>query len=60
MATIWVYAEIDKGTPPAPTLGTLECLTKARALADRVEAVALAPDAGGAVPELGEYGAQTV
>jgi electron transfer flavoprotein alpha subunit len=57
MATIWVYGEIDKGRP---TPGTLECLTKARALADRVEAVVLAPDAGGAVPALGEYGAQTV
>jgi len=57
MATIWVYGELANGRP---TPGTLECLTKARALTDRVEAVVLAPEGAGAVAELGEYGAQTV
>ena len=57
MATIWVYGEIAKGRA---TPATLECLTKARTLAGDVAAVVLAPDAGDAVTDLADYGAQTV
>lgn len=61
MATIWVYADIDDAqAPPAPAQATFECLTKARALADRVEAVALGPGATGSAAALGAYGAAAV
>jgi electron transfer flavoprotein alpha subunit len=57
MAVIWVYAELDQGRP---TAGTLECLTKARSLADQVDAVVLAPGASTTGELLGAYGAHTV
>ena len=61
MATIWVYAELDERQPtPTPTPATLECLTKARSLADRVEAVALGPRASETAAALGAYGAAAV
>ncbi len=57
MALVWVYAELGpEGVHPA----ALELLTRARALADRVEAVALGPGATGAAGVLGSYGAATV
>ena len=56
MAKIWVYAEVDNGTPDS---AALEILTKARDLGD-VEAVALGPGATEAATKLGEYGAATV
>jgi len=54
---IWVFAELGSDGP-APS--ALELLTKARALGDTVEAVALGPGAAGAAEALGAYGAQTV
>jgi electron transfer flavoprotein alpha subunit len=57
MPTIWVYAEVG---PDGPTSASLELLTKARELADTVEAVALGPGATAAAAELGTYGAGTV
>jgi electron transfer flavoprotein alpha subunit len=56
VATAWVYAETVSGDV-SPT--TLELLTKARALADDVAAVALGPGAADAAPALGEHGAAT-
>jgi electron transfer flavoprotein alpha subunit len=55
MATVWVYADVRPGTVEA---SALELLTKARSLADTVEAVALGPGATEAAGTLGEYGAQ--
>src|SRR3990172_2739280 len=54
---MWVYAEVGPGGvhPSA-----FELLTKARSLADAVEAVALGPGASDAAAALGEYGARTV
>ena len=57
MATIWVYAEIE---PEGPSPTALELLTKARSLADTVEAVALGPGAAVAAPVLGDHGASRV
>ncbi len=57
MAKVWVYADVAGGEPQP---GALELLTKARDLADTVEAVALGPGATEAAPKLGEYGAQRV
>jgi electron transfer flavoprotein alpha subunit len=58
VATVWVYAEVDKdGRPAAPAL---EILTKARDLGDTVAAVALGSGAKEAAQALGEHGATTV
>jgi electron transfer flavoprotein alpha subunit len=58
VATVWVYAEVDKdGRPAAPAL---EILTKARDLGDTVTAVALGSGAKEAAQALGEHGATTV
>ncbi len=57
MTTAWVYAEIGTG---GPRTSALELLTKARAFADVVAAVALGPGATGAADELGAHGAGTV
>ncbi len=54
---IWVFAEVAGGKP-APV--ALELLTRARALAGTVEAVAFAPDAADAAAELGAHGATTL
>lgn len=57
MATVWVYVDVAPGfVSPA----TFELLTKARSLADTVEAVALGPGASDAASALGAYGARTV
>src|SRR5947207_11467068 len=55
MAKVWVYADVRPGKVDA---SALELLTKARALGDTVEAVALGPGATEAAGTLGEYGAQ--
>ena len=57
MTTIWVYADV---TPEGPHTAALELLTKARALGDTVEAVALGPGATAAAAELGAHGATRV
>ncbi len=56
MGRIWVFAETVDGVPLSVVL---ELLTKARSLGE-VDAVALGPRAGEAVPVLGWYGAQRV
>lgn len=56
MATIWVFAELDRGAL-AP-IG-LELLTRARELGD-VTAIALGPGAGAVAPALGRHGAARV
>lgn len=57
MPSVYVYAEIDAGVP---TSATLECLTRARSLADQVCAIALGPGATAAAGVLGTYGATAV
>ena len=57
VSKIWVFAESD-GDKPASA--TLEILTKARELADTVEAVYVGGNADALAPALGEYGATTV
>ena len=57
MTRVWVYAEVG---PDGPSGTALELLTKARGLADIVEAVALGPGAADAVMDLGAHGASTV
>ncbi|MGH2529880.1 MAG: electron transfer flavoprotein subunit alpha/FixB family protein [Actinomycetota bacterium] len=57
MPKVWVYAEVGPGGVHA---SAFELLTKARSLADAVEAVALGPGASDAAAALGEYGARTV
>ena len=57
MATVWVYAEVR---PEGPSASSLELLTKAREIGDRVAAVALGPGATEAAAALGEPGASTV
>ncbi len=57
MTKLWVHAELQGGKPIAPTF---ELLTKARAVADEVEAVALGAGASDAVDELGRFGASRV
>jgi electron transfer flavoprotein alpha subunit len=57
VATVWVYADV---APAGPSSTALELLTKARSLADTVEAVALGPGATDAAAALGEHGAQVV
>jgi len=54
---VWVFAEIAEGRP-VPV--SLELLTGARSLGGTVEAVAFAPDAEQAAPELGAHGATTL
>ncbi|HZP31579.1 MAG TPA: electron transfer flavoprotein subunit alpha/FixB family protein [Acidimicrobiia bacterium] len=54
---VWVYAEAE-GDKPATS--TLELLTKAREIADTVEAVYVGPNAEALAGPLGEYGATTV
>jgi electron transfer flavoprotein alpha subunit len=54
MAKVWVYAEVRPGKVEP---SALELLTKARSIADEVEAVALGPGATDAAGTLGEYGA---
>jgi electron transfer flavoprotein alpha subunit len=58
VTTIWVYADLDANQQVAQA--ALEILTKARDLADTVEAVALGAGATEAAKALGEYGAQKV
>jgi electron transfer flavoprotein alpha subunit len=58
VATVWVYADLDANQQVAQA--ALEILTKARDLADTVEAVALGAGATEAAKALGEYGAQKV
>lgn len=53
VSNIWVFAQVAND---APTTGTLELLTKARALGDSVTAF-VAGDVAGATAALGEYGA---
>ncbi len=57
MSKVWVYADVG---PAGPTAATLELLTKARALGDTVETVALGAGATEAATALGTYGAGTV
>ncbi len=54
MAKVWVFAEVRPGKVEP---SALELLTKARSIADQVEAVALGPGASDAAGTLGEYGA---
>jgi electron transfer flavoprotein alpha subunit len=54
---IWVFAESEGDKP---TTATLELLTKARELADTVEAVYVGSDAAAIAPQLGEYGVAKV
>jgi electron transfer flavoprotein alpha subunit len=54
---VWIYADV---APSGPSASALELLTKARSLADTVEAVALGPGATQAAGPLGEHGAQVV
>jgi electron transfer flavoprotein alpha subunit len=57
LSTIWVHAEMggDK-----PSTITLELITKARSLADKVEAFYAGDDADAVAPELGKYGVSKV
>src|SRR5690349_24604407 len=57
VSKIWVFAESD-GDKPASA--TLEILTKARELADTVEAVYVGSNADALAAGLGEHGATTV
>src|SRR5262245_29388770 len=57
LSKIWVFAEAD-GDKPSTT--TLELLTKARELADSVEAVYVGTNAESLAASLGEHGATTV
>lgn len=54
VAKIWVYAEADGDKV---TTATLEMLTKARELADTVEAIYAGSGAGAIAAKVGEYGA---
>jgi electron transfer flavoprotein alpha subunit len=58
VTSVWVYADLDANQQVAQA--ALEILTKARDLADTVEAVALGAGATEAAKALGEYGAQKV
>ena len=57
VSKIWVFAEADGDKP---TSATLEILTKARELADTVEAVYVGTDADAQAGGLGEHGATKV
>jgi electron transfer flavoprotein alpha subunit len=54
---VWVYAEAEEGKVSTPTL---ELLTKAREIADTVEAVYVGGDGDAVASQLGEYGATKV
>lgn len=54
--SVWVFAQVQGG---APTTGTLELLTKARALSSNVAAF-VGGDASAVASTLGEYGATKV
>jgi electron transfer flavoprotein alpha subunit len=54
---VWVYAEAEGDKP---TSATLELLSKAREVADTVEAVYIGANADTIAPQLGEYGAAKV
>jgi electron transfer flavoprotein alpha subunit len=54
---VWVFAESEEGVPAS---ATLEMLTKAREIADVVEAVYAGDDASAIAGPLGEHGATTV
>ena len=54
---IWVFAESEGDKP---TTATLELLTKAREIADTVEAVYVGKNGDAIAPQLGEYGAAKV
>ena len=55
--TIWVHAEMG---PDKPSSITLELLTKARSLADKVEAFYAGDNAEAVAAELGQYGVSTL
>ncbi|CAA9247998.1 MAG: Electron transfer flavoprotein, alpha subunit [uncultured Acidimicrobiales bacterium] len=55
--TIWVHAEVGADKPSSITL---ELLTKARSLADKVEAFYAGENAEAVAAELGQYGVSTV
>ena len=55
--TIWVHAEMG---PDKPSSITLELLTKARSLADKVEAFYAGDNAEAVAAELGPYGVSTL
>jgi electron transfer flavoprotein alpha subunit len=55
---VWVFADVSAGGAVDPS--TLALLTRARAIADEVAAVALGPGATAAGTVLGEYGATRV
>ncbi len=57
LSKVWVYAEASEGKP---TTLTLELLTKARELADSVEAFYAGADAAAVAPALGAHGAAKV
>jgi electron transfer flavoprotein alpha subunit len=57
LSTIWVYAEAADGKVSSTTL---ELLTKARSIADNVEAVYAGADADAIAPQLGAHGATKV
>ena len=57
VSKIWVFAEADGDKP---TSATLEMLTKARELADTVEAVYVGGNADALAAGLGEHGATKV
>ena len=57
LSTIWVYAEATDGKV---TSTTLELLTKARSIADNVEAVYAGADADAIAAQLGAHGATKV
>ena len=57
VSKIWVFAEADGDKP---TSATLELLTKARELADTVEAVYVGSNADALAAGLGEHGATKV
>jgi electron transfer flavoprotein alpha subunit len=57
ISKIWVFAEADGDTPAT---STLELLSKARDLADTLEAVYVGANADALAGTLGEYGATTV
>ena len=57
LAKVWVFAESANG---APVTSTLELVTKARELAETVEAVYVGTEAEAMTTALGEYGVSTV
>lgn len=58
LSKVWVFAESD--APGKPTSLTLELLTKARQLAERVEAFYAGPDAESLAGWVGEHGAAVI